>query len=227
MKTTKDSALKLLGISFLAKTLTHVLGGLIGICGMTKTDIPLFMENAANNIETVYSGILLQIVSSVLIIVLGVFLYRLTKPTNSRIATVSLLLFTFSAILLAVSQIIAFALLKNSEIFTLNNNASFATHSSILIDSMDFTMNIANIPFGLGTIFFFSLLLKGKIVSAWLSACGLITAVSVFIGTLVQMYDIKVPFIIMVSYSLFEIIAGIFLFIRGSQNREKELPINF
>lgn len=214
---------QLLGISFFAKILTHISGGLIGICGMVKSNIPIFMENVVENIDGIYSGILLQIVSCVAIMFLGVILYHLTTNVSRRISTFALCLYVFGAILLAMSQIIAFVLLKNSQLYVATGDAGLADTSRVLLNSMDFTMNMANIPICLGAVFYYGMLFKNKAIPSWLSLLGLVTVAPVFIGSLIQVYGVIVPFGIMVLHAPFEFIAGAYIFFRGSSKIGKNI----
>ena len=226
MKSKQHIFLQLLGASLFVKALSHILGGLIGICGMEKVDISTFMGNAANNTNGIYTGILLQIMSCIAIIVLGALLYQLTNHISKPAATIALSLYIFESFLLAVSQVAAFSLLKNSQIYIINDDTSLTYIGSMLLSSMDFVMNMANIPFGLGAILFFLLLYKSKSASSCLSLLGLITVIPVFAGTLIQVYSIAAPFGIMVLHAPFEFIAGMYLFISNSSKTKQSITFN-
>jgi hypothetical protein len=74
---------------------------------------------------------------------------------------------------------------------------------------------MAMLPFGIGAILLYYLLVKSKALPTWLSIYGLITSIPVMIGSTISAFGIDVPFAIYAPYIPFEFFVGIFVLIRG------------
>jgi hypothetical protein len=71
------------------------------------------------------------------------------------------------------------------------------------------------LPFGIGAVLFYGLLAKSRAVPVWLSLWGLITVIPVFVGTILGIYGIEIPFVVNLPYVPFEFFIGIFILIKG------------
>jgi hypothetical protein len=212
---------RLLGICLFAQALTHLLGGLVGICGMEKLETAAFMNAVAANVGDIYCGISLQIVSCVLIIVLCAALYETVRHTNTTIAKAAMCLYVFGAILYAVSQIFVFALADVSQKFAESGSvsATLAGIGGVLLVCWDSTMKIAVIPYGVGALIFYALLMRMKVIPKWLAAWGLATIPLLLVGELIAALGITLPPALVwlpVLYAPWEFVAGIYVFIKSS-----------
>jgi hypothetical protein len=97
----------------------------------------------------------------------------------------------------------------------MNNEVSFEIIGEVLLKSIDFSYKMHILPFGIGAVLFYGLLAKSRIVPVWLSLWGLITVIPVFIGTILGIYGIEIPFVVNLPYVPFEFFIGIFILIKG------------
>lgn len=70
------------------------------------------------------------------------------------------------------------------------------------------------IPFGLGAIPFYYLLLKTGTIPKWLAIWGSITAPLILVGIPLTTFGVAVPIALFVPYIPFEFFTGIYLLIR-------------
>jgi len=208
--------LRLLGAALFAQAATSLVGGAVFFDPYVKpADIAASMGRVADNIGGVYAGVLLQLATAVVIIILGVLLYQAAGHINRTAALIALSFYIFEALLLSVSQIFVFALADVSRLYALGPGGALESAGGTLLICHDFAARMAIIPFGLGAIIFYYLLLKAGIIPRWLALWGLITVPFVLIGVPLTAFGARVPFALFVPYVPFEFFAGIFIFIKG------------
>jgi hypothetical protein len=67
------------------------------------------------------------------------------------------------------------------------------------------------IPFGLGALMFYYLLMKAGTIPKWLGLWGLISVPFVLVGSPLSMFGVPVPFALFLPYVPWEFFTGIFL----------------
>lgn len=212
---TKNGLFKLLGITFFVQALTSLIGGAVLFEPIvSKENINTTMSNIANNISRIYGSMLLEITTAVVIILLGVAIYLTAGHINKTMAMIALSFYIFEAVLLAVSQIFIFGLVEASQLYLTGEDAGLVSLGNVLLSCRDFTTKMAIIPFGLGALLFYYLLMKAKIIPKWLALWGLVTAPFVLIGVPLMAFGVTVPFALFIPYVPFEFFTGIYVLIR-------------
>ena len=168
--------IRFLGITLFVQAVTALVGGSIFLGPFDSseiTDITLRSINDSSGIG--YISILLQMITAVVIIMLGVAMYRAAGHINKTIGIIALSLYIFEAALLALAQVFIFGLVEVSILFSASSDMNLIGLGEVLIASKDFASQIAMIPFGIGAILFYFLLLKAEIVPKWMALWGILT----------------------------------------------------
>jgi hypothetical protein len=219
MKSIKSLYL-LLGISFVTQATTSLVGGLIGVGPFTETEnMSSAMNSIASNINSIFVGIFLQIITALVIIVLGAALYRAGSHVSKTIAIVAMSFYLVEAMLLILDQIMIFSLTEISRQLINADETALISIANLLFASKDFSSAISMIPFGFGAILFYYLIMKARVIPKWLAVWGLITVPFVLVGSLLEALGVPVPFMIYIPYTPWEWVAGIYISIKGLSNK--------
>ncbi|MDR1072818.1 MAG: DUF4386 domain-containing protein [Treponema sp.] len=219
MKSIKSLYL-LLGISFVTQATTSLVGGLIGIGPFTETEnMPAAMNSIAGNINGVYVGVFLQIITALVIIVLGAALYQAGSHVSKSVAIVAMSFYLVEAMLLIIDQIMIFSIAEISYQFINTDETALINIAKLLFVSKDFGSAISMIPFGFGAILFYCLIMKARVIPKWLAVWGLITVPFVLVGSLLEALGVPVPFMLYIPYTPWEWVAGIYIFVKGLSNK--------
>lgn len=184
-----------------------------------KSDIVKIMLNTTSNQAIAHASIFLDIITALVIVWLGVLFFSLLRKVNQVWATTALALYIVEAGMLIVSKFFGFALIQVSGAYSANNDKALEALGQLLLTMKDFTYNMHIVPFGVGAVLFYYLLLKIKAIPSWLSLWGLVAVIPVLIGTLLKTYGIDVPFIVMLPYAPFEFFAGGYILIKGLSDK--------
>lgn len=216
METIKNHGLlKLLGVAFFTQAMTALIGGSIALELFESDTITIeTMETIANNTLPLYMSILLQMITAVVIIVLGVALYLTTKHINKTWAIIAMCFYVLEAAMLTVSQIFVFALSETSQLFLTGGDTNLISLGSILLSCKGFSGKMAMIPFGLGAMVFYYLLMKSEILPKWLALWGIITVSFVLVAVPLMAFKIAIPFVLLLPYVPFEFFSGIYILIK-------------
>ncbi len=210
----KNGLYLFLGITLLVQAVTSLIGGILFKNLGSETAIASLMVNVAQHVMTVNISILLQFITAIVIIMLGVSIYQSAGYIHKTMAILGLLFYAFEATLLAVSQVFTWGLLKTSLLYTSTLDPSLLNLGAILFDCKDFAAKMAIIPFGLGALLLYYLLLKSKIIPKWLALWGLVTSPLILVCIPLMAFGIKVPLFLLAPYVPFEFFAGIYIIIR-------------
>ena len=209
---------RVLGIAFLLQFVTSFSNGVfLKSALIVPGSITESMIRIANNPLLMRAYILVDMLTAMGIIFLGVTLFLTLRKRNETIALVALGFYILEAVLLAVSRLEAFSLLGISqEYVTAGQSASLLTMGNLALKAMDFgggTLHI--LVFCLGAILFYFLLYKSGVVPRILSLWGLITVFPMLIGTLLVLFDYEAPVFLYVLYVPFELVIGIWILVKG------------
>ena len=209
---------RVLGIAFLLQFVTSFSNGVfLKSALIVPGSISESMIRIANNPLLMRAYILVDMLTALGIIFLGVTLFLTLRKRNETIALVALGFYILEAVLLAVSRLEAFSLLGISqEYVTAGQSASLLTMGNLALKAMDFgggTLHI--LVFCLGAILFYFLLYKSGVVPRILSLWGLITVFPMLIGTLLVLFDYAAPVFLYVLYVPFELVIGIWILVKG------------
>ena len=105
---------RLLGVAFFTVAVTSVLASLLSAMSLLSGSIADSLVNVANNLLQFRTSILLELITSLGIVVLAVLLFVVLQRQNKTMALVALGWWLVEAALLAASKVGAFALIPLS-----------------------------------------------------------------------------------------------------------------
>jgi len=220
MKSNKKSLYLLLGISLFTQATTSLIGGLVGIGPFIETeDISVAMNNIAGNINSFYTGIFLQIITALVIIALAAALYQAGKQINKTAAMIATGFYMLEVVIVIIDQIIIYAITDVSVQFASNGDIVLINIVKLLFSARNFGGAIAMMPFGLGAILFYYLIMKADVIPKWLGLWGLITVPFILVGWSLAAFGIPVPFALYIPYVPWEWVAGVYIIIKGLKSR--------
>lgn len=176
-----------------------------------KNDTNKILHDVVINPVIPKISVLLGIVTALVIIWLGLLLYRLLCSTHTTMATTALAMYVAEAVLLTISHIFAYGIIQLAG--SAQADANLLT--SALISLKDFSAGVAMIAFGLGAVLFYYLLYKSRVIPTWLSLWGLVTVVVVLIVSTLRTFGVHLPFQLMLPYAPWEFVTGIYIIVRG------------
>jgi hypothetical protein len=218
-----DRRFRVLGIAFLLQFITSFSSGLfLQPAWLVPDDIGATMIQIANNTGLMRANILLDMLTALGIIFLGAMLFLALKKENEKVALVALGFYILEAALLGASRGDAFSLLRISqEYVAAGQPAILETMASLRLESMDFVgFSLHMLAFCPGGVLFYYLLYKSGIVPRWLSLWGLITVSPLFIATLLSIFLVEVPAVVVLPYIPFEFVIGIWILVKGTKKRD-------
>ena len=205
-----------LGIALFIQAITSLVSGTLFLSPFTdKSDIVKIMLHTASNQTIAHFSIFLDIITTFVIVWLGVLFFSLLRKANKVWATTALAFYIVEAGILIISKFFGYALIQVSGAYSANNDKVLETIGEIFLKVKDFSYSMHIVPFGMGAILFYYLLYKTKALPSWLSLWGLIAVIPVLFGTLLNTYGVEVPFILMLPYVPFEFFAGGYILIKG------------
>lgn len=212
---TKNGLFKFLGITLFIQAVTAFIGGSIFLGPFDSNEITdATMRTIANSTGTAYISIFLQVITAVVIIMLGIAMYRAAGHINKVMADIALSMYVFEAILLAVGQVFVFGLTEASKLYLISADSSLLVIGKIMLSCREFAGQIAMIPFGIGAILFYYIIMKAQVIPKWLGLYGLITVPFILISVPFMAFGIDIPFVFLVPYVPFEFFTGIYILIK-------------
>ena len=165
-------------------------------------------------------SILIELVTSVGIVVLAALLYVVLRDQNRIVALVALGWWWAEAITLAVGKLGSLALIPLSMEFV-SAGAPEASHyqalGSFLYDGLDRQGNeIHMVFFCLGGLLWYSLFFKSRIIPRLLSAWGVASVCVAFVGTAASLAGVNVSILFFAHIALFELTIGLWLLFKGA-----------
>ena len=220
MNTSKNT-IRLLGAAFLIVFVASILSGSLLNAAIGSGSISDNLVNVSNNLTLMRISILVELVTSIGIIVLAVLLYVVFHKQNKIIALVALGWWLAEAITLAVSKIGAFALIPLSLEYV-KAGAPDSSYFQTLGDFFYYGLDrqgwaIHMLFFCLGGILWYYLFYRSKYIPRGLSVWGLGAVSLVTINVLVVLFDrsLALQIIMLAPYLLFEALIGPWLMIKG------------
>jgi hypothetical protein len=220
MNTSKNT-IRLLGAAFLIVFVASMLSGSLLNAAIGSGSISDNLVNISNNLTLMRISILVELVTSIGIVVLAVLLYVVLHKQNKIIALVALGWWLAEAITLAVSKIGAFALIPLSLEYVkagAPNSSYFQTLGDFFYYGLDRQgWAIHMLFFCLGGILWYTLFYRSKVIPRVLSVWGLGAVSLVTINVLVVLFDrsLDLQMIMLAPYLLFEALIGPWLMIKG------------
>jgi hypothetical protein len=221
---------RVLGIAFLLQFVSSFSNGVfLKSALITPDNISESLMRIANNPLLMRAYILVDMLTALGIIFLGVALFLTLRKWNETIALVALGFYILEAALLAVSRFEAFSLLGISqEYVAAGRPVNLLIMGNLALKAMDFGGGkLAILVFCTGAILFYFLLNKSRIVPRVLSLWGLITVFPILIATVFSMLGYELPIFLYVPYVPFELVIGIWILVKGiheaSETRQRSV----
>ena len=188
--------------------------------------------NTAHNIlsnEVLFRiGIVNELITSVVAVVLALALYVLLKPVNKNIALLALFLKLSEAILLAVivlSDFIALLILKGQAALALSEPERMLALVGLFLNMR---MSVSSIPMvflGLNLMLFLYLLFKSKYVPSILAGFGILSYALIFIYVLLTILSPNYAAIMLIQSicwapsCIFEVVIGLWFLLKGIKDQ--------
>ena len=221
---TRNGLFKFLGITLFAQAVTSLVGGSIFLGPFDSNEITdASLRVMADSTQVAYISMLLQMITGVVIIMLGVAMYRAAGHKGKTIAVTALGLYIFEAVLLAVGQVFVFGLVQVSQIYSISGDANLLALGKVLLSCRGFAGEMAMIPFGVGAILFYYLLMKAEVLPKWLALWGLITVPLILVCVPLATFGIETSFALLIPYVPFEFFTGIYILIKYRNTKVEEV----
>jgi len=211
---------RLLGAAFLLQAIASLVGGLILLQPLIVSgNIIDSMTNISNNALQMRASIVVEMITAIGIVILGVLLYITLKKVSLKISLVALGLYIIEAALLAASRIPAFSLLRISQESVIAGHPTYLqTLGNLSYESQSFGYDLHMLAFALGATLFYYLFFKSGFLPRILSLWGLIAAPLALIGILFALFGYDVPIVVFLPNLPFELTMGIWLMVKGIRN---------
>lgn len=205
-----------LGIAFFTQAMAPLISGAVLLDPLISTNgIQATMIQIAAQASRAQLAVFLDMITAMVIILLGGLLYTLLKNESRMWAMMGFALYALEAVMLVISRLAVYSLVRTSLSFMLSGDASLLSLGQLCLDLNQFAYRLAMLPFGVGALLFYYQLYRTKALPAWLMLYGLITVLPITIGLPLMAFGAPVPFILMVPYVPFEFGVGIFILIKG------------
>ncbi len=218
MNTNRKTA-RITGVLFLLAFITSVLA--IFLSGLTEpsfTESTNLLINVSENSMQMKISILFDIISSALVVALGIGLFASLKEHNKNLALWGLFLFFAEAIMLAVSRIGVFSLLHLSEEYVIAgvpDSSYFHTLGQLFVHASDSAYLMMQIFYGLGALMFYYLFFESKLIPRFISVWGFIATAMMLTDAMLILFAHSLGWILGIPTGLLEIFIGIWLIVKG------------
>jgi hypothetical protein len=220
---------RVLGAAFLLQSVSNLVSNAFLLDPLiVPGNIINTMTNIANNAFQLRASIFGDMVTVLGIILLGAMLFEILRKQNEKMALVALGCYILEAVLLAVSRLVTFSLLRISQESVIAGHPAYLQSlGNLAFDTMHFGFGaLAMLAFCLGALLFYYLLDKLRIVPRVLSLWGFITVFPMLIGTVSQIFGYSIPFIFYLPYVPFEFIIGVWILVKGIPETNQKYAAN-
>jgi hypothetical protein len=215
---TYKNAPKLIGAAFLFVLVVSLTAGALGGLTLLSGSVSENFVNVSNNLTQMRISILVELLTSVGIVVLAVLLYVVLNNQNKIIALVALGWWLAEAITLAVSKIGSFALIPLSLEYVkagAPDAAYFQTLGTLFRGVDTWGYDIHMWFYSLGGILWFSLFYKSKYIPQVIAVWGIVAVSVGVVGIVIGWFDVRVNFLFFLQIAVFELTLGLWLVVKG------------
>jgi len=214
-----------LGIAFLLQAIGS-LAPALRIPLIEPQNIPATLIRVASHPALMRTSIVAELITAILILVLGVLLFLLLRKINEDVALVALSCFLLEVALPSPSRIAAFSLLRISQEYVASGYpAALHPLAALQLDSMDLGYKLLMLPCCVGLILFYWLLYQSRLIPRALSLWGLIAIAIALVGTLGTLVGYDIPFVVYAPYVPVEFVVGAWIWIRGFSTVPQPQPV--
>ena len=210
---------RLLGAAFLLQAVASIIATLLMTPLIKPDQIIDTMINISNHPLQMQLSILGEVIAVLGIVMLGALLFITLKKQNRNMAFIALGLYVITALIIAVSRIASFALLRISQESVLAAHpALLQTLGNLFYKTQEYGYFLHMLPYTLGASIFYYLFYKSGYLPKILSIWGLIAAPLAFIGTIFDHFGVPVPLLFFVPNLPFDFGVGFWLIFKGFQS---------
>ena len=180
------------------------------------------LVNISNNLTLMRVSILVELVTSIGIVVLAVLLYVVLHKQNKIVALVALGWWLVEAATLAVSKVGTSALIPLSLEYVkagAPDSSYFQTLGALLYGIDRWGYDIHMVFFSLGGILWYTLFLRSRYIPWLLSVWGIVAVSLALIGTVMVWFDTEIIALV-IPNGLFEVAIGLWLVVKGIKSYE-------
>ena len=208
---------RFLGAAFLLQVIASLVNGLFLLQPLiVPGNITESMVNIANNAFQLRASIVVEMLTVIGIVMIGVLMYDVLKKQDRKIAIVAMGLYLVEATILAVSRIPAYVLLLVSQESVIAGHPDYMqVLANMLYESMNFGYELHMLPFALGATLFYYLFYKSGYLPRWLSLLGIVASPLALVGTFLNLLGYEVPIVVFILNLPFELGIGLWLLIKG------------
>jgi len=209
---------KILGFAFLLQFITSFSSGVfLKSTWFVRGDMGETLARIAQSPWLMRATILLDMITALGVIFLGVVLYLTLRKQDEKIALTALTFYILEGALLGASKLGGFSLLRLSQEYVgAGRPADLLLMGQLAYDAMSFVGDTLHmLVFCIGGILFYFLLYKSAVVPRPMSLWGLLAMFPMLIGTVTQIFGYTIPFIFYLPYVPFEFVIGIWILVKG------------
>ena len=215
-----DRTPRYLGAAFVFQFATSLAAGIV-LGSILSGDIEQVFEDISGNLGQMRAAIVLELLTSVGIIVLTSLFYVVLSPYNRTVALVAFALWMAEAVMLAVKTLSLYALVSLSQGRVEAGAPSFFSNATLGKFSLGVSQHATDVGmlfFCLGGLLWYTLLYRTRIVPRPLSLWGLLATCLVLVATVLLVWDRSSgPSIALyAAYVPFELVLGLWLLVKGA-----------
>jgi hypothetical protein len=223
--TATSRTLRLLGAAFLLQAIGSAVSGLVLapvdlLANSAPDDMATTMADIAANEWQLRASIIGEMITAGGIVALGVMLYTVLRRHGHHVAGVALGLYVVEAAVLAMREVLVFALWWTSdEAAGEGATDTLLTQATMLYESQAFAYSLHTLVFAAGATIFYVLFARSGLLPRPLIALGLIAAPLALASQALVVFGVDVPLILFLPNLPFELGAGLWL-VLGSRLRD-------
>jgi hypothetical protein len=222
MKSDANTA-RLAGAAFLLVLVTSAVGGALRLSVAGTGSVSDLLLGISSNLETWRFSTVLDLFTSVGIVILAISLYGVFKKQNKLLATVGLGWWLAEAITLAVSKLGSLALIPLSAEFVEAGapaSSVYQTLGHFFYHVLDRQGNDIHMLFySLGAVLWFAMFLRARSIPRIISIPGLIIEVVGLGGMVLLLFGFNVSMMLFYPIAALELATGLWLLIKGTKHR--------
>jgi hypothetical protein len=209
-----------LGAAFVFQFATSLSAGLLSASILAGSIAEVALD-VADNLGKMRATIVLELLTSVGIIVMTSLLYVVLRDQNRAAALVALGLWMAEAVMLAVKSLGLYALMGVSAAYVdagAPTGTSYESVGSLSLGVSQHAADIGMLFFCLGGLLWYYLLFQSRIVPRLLPLWGLVTVPLALVATVLLVWDrsLEPSVALYALYVPFELVLGLWLLIKGA-----------
>lgn len=212
---------RLAGAAFLLVLVTSAVGGALRLSVVGTGSVSDILMSISSNLATWRFSTVVDLFTSVGIVILAISLYGVFKKQSKLLATVGLGWWLAEAITLAVSKLGALALIPLSAEFVEAGAPASSTYQTLghfFYHVLDRQGNDIHMLFYcLGGILWFAMFIQSRSIPRIISIPGLAIESVALVGMVLLLFGFNVSMMLFYPIAALELVTGLWLVIRGSR----------